>query len=119
MKDKASMLGPMFPLQLQEAMLQLEALKCTDLAALRQDWATRAKEELEKKGKVERRRQRSARLQGNEVADPNDSQAYTVYPIEPEVMVRRLWAASFPVIVSNLYNTFTPCRMRSRYSTGT
>jgi hypothetical protein len=56
--------------------------------ALRVEWRARALTELESRQKGERRRQRSARLLGLEPVDPTDCLPYTVYPIEPEVMVR-------------------------------
>jgi hypothetical protein len=56
--------------------------------ALRLVWGALALAELESRQKGERRRQRSARLLGLEPVDPTDSLPYTVYPIEPEVMVR-------------------------------
>jgi hypothetical protein len=74
--------------QVREFMLPHTTAVEEGFDALRVVWGARASAELESRQKGERRRQRSARLMGLEPVDPNDSLPYTVYPIEPEVMVR-------------------------------
>lgn len=57
----------------------------------------RAAEEREKKAKAERRRNRNNNKHLADIADPNDCLTYTVYPIEPEVLVS-IWFASVLVL---------------------
>jgi hypothetical protein len=87
---------------------------------LQKDWRARAVRERDQRQRSERRKQRSARLLGAEAVDPSDCLPYTVYPIEPEVLVSRvLCLRLLLLILPCLATMLLLTRTRSRSSTAT
>ena len=73
---------------LSEHMIPHLCTQHQDLNVLSKEWSERAKRELDAVDRGKRRKQRQARLNGEGVVNPTDSLPYTIYPVEPEIMVR-------------------------------